>query len=293
MNFKKVFTTLAVCFAAGVLTAACSSAPGPAVQQEGKSAPPPSRGVEDARLMDPLPEFVLPVLSYTETDGQRTRALRARYAVIDDCLNLKKVDFRPEPVIERKLPSLMAGRYGPTNQAQADLGYHFNVGIGEPAPRQEKAPPPAAREAVNACSERAVKAVPSLAGAEITDEIKQKSYIEATGLADVVKVFKKWSTCMLGAGYSYASPMDAMRDARWNWESPTADREEISVARRDVECKQKSGVARAWFEGEVEVQRAAMVAHQGELDGVKKQIENRDRAALRILDGGRAAEGGS
>ncbi|MFJ7327658.1 hypothetical protein ACIQVN_15705 [Streptomyces cyaneofuscatus] len=72
-----------------------------------------------------------------------------------------------------------------------------------------------------------------------------------------------------------------------------AGREEISVARRDVECKQKSGVARAWFEGEVKVQRAAMVAHQGELDGVKKQIENRDRAAPRILDGGQAAEDGS
>ncbi|UUN28471.1 hypothetical protein [Streptomyces sp. FIT100] len=178
----------------------------------------------------------------------------------------------------------MSGRYGPVNQTQAQYGYHFMVIVGDPGTRRENNPPADEREAMDECSERAVETVPSFTDNELPDEIKQTSYIKAMESPDVVRSFGRWSECMSTAGYSYKSPMDAMRDPRWNWKSRTANQAEVAAALRDVECKKKFDVVNSWFQGEAVIQRAEIDRNKKELGEILSQIDTRDKAARKILD---------
>ncbi|MFF2132981.1 hypothetical protein ACFVW1_48170 [Streptomyces olivochromogenes] len=177
----------------------------------------------------------------------------------------------------------MAGRYGPVNQDQARYGYHFMVVIGGLGTETRREPPASAKTALKKCSAEAVEKVPSLEDKGLPDEIKQTSYIKSIMSPKAVSAFNRWSQCMSKAGYSYKSPMDAMRDPRWNWKSDSPSHEEISAARRDVQCKQNTGVVNDWFRAEAEIQERDINQSKRALDDIRKQIEKRAQAAREIL----------
>ncbi|MGW1501192.1 hypothetical protein ACWCQW_21875 [Streptomyces mirabilis] len=282
MPSKKLLTGALLCSLVSLSVSACSSA-SPAIDAGSKPATSPSLVTTDPKIIDPLPGLRLPIQEYIETNEQAQRATQARLNLVDNCLESMHVKFKPTPVSGSTPPSLMAGRYGPVNQDQARYGYHFMVVIGGPGTATRKEPPASAKSAVEKCSEEAVEKVPSLEDKGLPDEIKQTSYIKSIMSPKAVSAFNRWSQCMSTAGYSYKSPMDAMRDPRWNWKSGSPSHEEISTARRDVQCKQNTGVVNAWFRAEADLQESDINQRKRDLDGIRKQIEKRAQVAREIL----------
>ncbi|MDQ1582899.1 MAG: hypothetical protein QOF36_953, partial [Microbacteriaceae bacterium] len=83
----------------------------------------------------------------------------------------------------------------------------------------------------------------------------------------VIDAFGSWSACMKNAGFSYATPRDAIDDPQWATAAPSAT--ELKVATSDVECKVATNltglrvaVAAAW-------QNQYISAHDAQFAAVK------------------------
>ncbi|WP_298228427.1 hypothetical protein [Gryllotalpicola sp.] len=96
----------------------------------------------------------------------------------------------------------------------------------------------------------------------------------------VIAAFGKWSKCMTDAGFSYATPVDAINDPEWSTTTPSAVEMEVAIA--DVECKTTTNltglrvaVAAAWQSQYIKAhaaQFAAMTANVGQQDAQAKAI---------------------
>jgi hypothetical protein len=102
-------------------------------------------------------------------------------------------------------------------------------------------------------------------------------------LADtrVVTVFKKWSACMSGKGYRYATPLDAAGDPRWPSAGTTPM--EIQAAVADVECKQRDNVIGVWFPVESGYENEAIQLNIQQLTTIKNQWTSASAKAAQIL----------
>ncbi|MFJ8591015.1 hypothetical protein [Streptomyces sp. NPDC093598] len=264
------------------MTSACSLGPQPADARE-EISPSPAPRINQQSLLDPLPDLVLPVQEYMETESQRRRVSQARQTLINACLKSKRAKYRMPSSERVSLPSLMAGRYGPTNDAQSRYGYHFMMALGDGGASAE-APLEKEKAVVGNCSRKASEEVPSFTDNGLTDQIKQFSYVESMKLPEVSSVFGKWSDCMSSVGFTYKTPMDAMRDPRWDWKSAGPSKSEVSVAIRDAQCKQKFNVAQVWFQGEVEIQNKELTKRKKALEGIRMRLEERDATVRGILE---------
>ncbi|WP_157840679.1 hypothetical protein [Streptomyces leeuwenhoekii] len=237
----------------------------------------------DSDIYDPLPHLVLPIQKYIESDDQRRFVAQAAMALVDKCLADKRIKFRLPRRTPDKLPTLMAGRYGPVNQKQAQHGYHYMAVLNGGGSQPSISPNPQESKALSACSDKAEESIPQLEDKNLPEQIKASSYIAATRLPSVVKAFKGWSDCMAETGHKYDSPMDAMNDPKWNWKTAKATPHEVSVATRDVECKKSSGVVQMWFEGEVALEEKKIAEHESALQDVLSQMKQRERSAREVL----------
>lgn len=75
---------------------------------------------------------------------------------------------------------------------------------------------------------------------------RQDAYQRSLDDDRVKKVFGEWSACMKASGFGYRTPLEANNDRRWEGEGP-ASRSEITVARTDVACKQKTNTVGIWW----------------------------------------------
>jgi hypothetical protein len=71
---------------------------------------------------------------------------------------------------------------------------------------------------------------------------------------------------MRDRGYSYASPIAANDDERW--ESDTPSGLELATATADVACKQSTNLVSIWSGVEASAQRAAIAAHPREFEAL-------------------------
>jgi hypothetical protein len=97
----------------------------------------------------------------------------------------------------------------------------------------------------------------------------------------VAAAFRKWSECMKGNGYSYGTPLDSIGDARFDTPTPTPV--EISTARADVSCKQKTGLLTHWITVESGIQNRMIKAHLGEFTELKAQHQKELEYARSVI----------
>jgi hypothetical protein len=95
----------------------------------------------------------------------------------------------------------------------------------------------------------------------------------------VLDATRAWSQCMKDAGFSYATPVDAM-NAGWP-RDPTA--REIATATTDVRCKEKSDLVRMWLTAEATYQAELVAQNEEALAEIKRLNAERIRRAEAIL----------
>ncbi|MBO0916879.1 hypothetical protein [Streptomyces laculatispora] len=269
----------------GGLISACSSTSPPegegSVPRPSKSGIPVSAARPD-KLTDPLPGLEFPVEAYLESPGQLREVALAQRSLLVGCLTSEHVAYRPPEPSARPAPALTAGRYGPVNEEQASYGYHFMMAVTA-APAQQSQPRADEQKAVEECSGKAAGRFPSLDDGGVPDRIKAASYKDSMNEPGVRAAFTRWSTCMATAGFTYATPEEAMRDPRWNWQEEQASGTEIRAARQDVACKKKTGLVTKWFGAETEIQKEAVKAEGAKLREVRARISERAETAREVL----------
>ncbi|MEV6211162.1 hypothetical protein [Kitasatospora sp. NPDC051914] len=122
---------------------------------------------------------------------------------------------------------------------------------------------------------------PFLGEAALVHEIDARSFDESRKAPAVQEAFRGWSACMLGKGFRYATPMDAVNDPAFAGESP--GRDEQKTAEADVACKQQGNVVGIWFAAEVDRQHAMMADHRNELKTIRTQMDEQSAAVSETL----------
>ncbi|MEU1370246.1 hypothetical protein ABZ454_29480 [Streptomyces sp. NPDC005803] len=214
-------------------------------------------------------DLALPVEAYIFSEPEIAQLTRAMSSLAVDCMKEAGFTYRPD---DGQSPDIgaMDRRYGIANSHTAQAyGYHFPA---PPAGRDSavKSLSDAARVTLSGepladgsldtgggCIGKAKKRLAGGADAFGPDEaartLNLSSYARSQKDPRVLAAFRTWSSCMAAKGYRYASPMDAIDDPAFA--TKKANQKEISTARADVECKKKTGLVRAWFDVESELQR--------------------------------------
>lgn len=109
-------------------------------------------------------------------------------------------------------------------------------------------------------------------GEELVSEVQAGAWHAAMTDPRVVDAFAAWSSCLAGAGFDYAAPMEANDDPRW-WASEVATADEIATAVADVACKQSTGLIPVWSAVEAEHQEALIAEHRAELDAYRSLLD--------------------
>ncbi|MFG2813778.1 hypothetical protein [Streptomyces sp. NPDC048410] len=109
------------------------------------------------------------------------------------------------------------------------------------------------------------------------------AFVKAQQEPQVVRAFADWSACMKRGGYTYKAPLDASDDRRFS--GPQVSPQEIATATTDITCRQKTDVARIWFQAESDLQKKAIDDHAEELSTEHHEIDSAVRKASQIVTG--------
>lgn len=208
--------------------------------------------------------------AYIFSDSEITQLTRAMSSLAVDCMKEAGFTYQPDESQSADI-GVMDRRYGIANSRTAQAyGYHFP----DPPAGQDstaKSLSEAARVTLSGesladgtfdpnggCIGKAKKRLAGGADAFGPDEaartLNLSSYARSQKDPRVLAAFRTWSSCMATKGYRYDSPMDAIDDPAFTGKK--LGQKEISTARADVECKKKTGLIRAWFDVESELERA-------------------------------------
>ncbi|MFD9284941.1 hypothetical protein ACFWD7_48350 [Streptomyces mirabilis] len=250
----------------------------PAQSPQQRPAAAPERPVAQAQLADPDDPgtWKLPIEAYMPTKTQARLVAGSRDDLLDKCMaDAGYPAWTPAPDLpEIGGKTLTDWRYGIHDAAlAAKRGYH-------PDDAEQKAYD-AAMEAgavdksgaddgvLRSCVSKVDGQVPATtAKAALVQQISGDAFLQSEKAPDVVAVFAQWSSCMKDKGYTYAKPMDANDDPRFN-DPNTVTSTEIATAAADIECRTKYHVEKTWFDAEAALQQAAIAQHQTELNQVK------------------------
>ncbi|MEC3992939.1 hypothetical protein VSR01_05010 [Actinacidiphila sp. DG2A-62] len=119
------------------------------------------------------------------------------------------------------------------------------------------------------CSGVAEKAIFGKDGSEIDDfpqDLNARSFFVTKSDPEVQRVFKAWSDCMSGNGFSYPDPLAAIDDKRFRGATPSPA--EIKVATADVACKARTNLVGVWFSAETEFEKGVIRQSASRLNGV-------------------------
>ncbi|MFI6403263.1 hypothetical protein [Streptomyces sp. NPDC050548] len=250
----------------------------PGAHQPAQPRPVTGRQVAQAQPTNPADPatWKLPIEAYLPTRAQARLVAGTRDDLLDKCMAAAgDPAWTPSP----DLPAiggktLTDWRYGIHDAAlAAKRGYHPYAA--------EQTAYDAAMEAgavdtsgadgavLDGCVTQVDGQVPATtARAALVQQISGDAFAQSEQAPDVVAVFAQWSSCMKDKGYTYAKPMDASDDARFN-DPGTVSAAEVATATADIACRDKYHVEKTWFDAESALQRTAIAQHQAELDQVK------------------------
>ncbi|MDV9173052.1 hypothetical protein R6V09_23415 [Streptomyces sp. W16] len=286
----KVAVPALVAAAVGVvaLSAAWSGAHRPV-----QPSPVTGRQVAQAQPANPADPagWKLPIEAYLPTKAQARLVAGSRDDLLDKCMaDAGSPTWTPSPDLpEIGGKTLTDWRYGIHDAAlAAKRGYHPDAAeqtAYDSAMEAGAVDTSGADAAVlDGCVTQVDGQVPATtAKAALVQQISGDAFVQSEQASEVVAVFAQWSSCMKDKGYTYAKPMDASDDARFNDPGTVTDTE-IATATADIECRDKYHVEKTWFDAESALQRTAIAQHQAELDQVKAdtaRIVARAEAAAR------------
>ncbi|WP_153547901.1 hypothetical protein [Streptomyces sp. RB17] len=261
-------------------------------------------------------DLKLPIERYLFSASEKQSLVKAVRILVQQCMDRYDVPYRPAPIgPSLGVRSLMDRRYGITDEraARAD-GYH----LGDRDPRTHPGPPPARptgtsllvltgrtgpaassattapaspppvvngqRVPAGGCAAQAEAAIAGsgrLGPSDLAQDLNDRSFLTTKADARVTGVFRAWSRCMKGKGFSYPDPLNAMSDRRFQGAQPT--HQEIQVASADVDCKRQTNLVGMWFAVETAFEKAQIRQNAPELTAVLKAKQSQLRAAAAVL----------
>lgn len=244
--------------------------------------------------------MVLPLHSYVLTTDERTVMQRAFSRLVVECMADKGFDwpgFQPEYVEMVN----MYRRYGSVydKSLAAEYGYHY-IEVNDPD-RGAKEPTGDERFALlgdeidgspGGCYDtadaqlvdgfkyhRIPRDVPDL-----VQQVSHESFNRSEEDERVVAAFGAWSDCMAERGYDFTDPMDPAKYESLNINSVRPSAAEVEQAVWDVECQERTGVTRTWFEVEVEIQQQLIDQHAEAFAQIKAETEELFKRASAIVE---------
>ncbi len=253
--------------------------------------------------------MVLPVEAYLRTWDQAKAISRAAGLLERDCMARFGFDYRPPQEFLTQPESFIARRYGYVyDQATAEKwGYHppatgdTDEGSGtsgvervvltgrDPITLQPVAqtstglvvPDGGCKGEARA---RILKDGGFLGHPDPVREVNLGSFPKSMEDPRVRAVFASWSECMAEQGYTVEDPLfDTMPDGI-TLDTPAPSQKEITMALWDVECQQRTGVVRTWFQVESEIQMQMIEENAEALAQVRRDNEAMVRNAADVIE---------
>lgn len=303
---------------AALVTAASAQAATPSASASTSSATPtspvsptavPELAIGPVTAIASGQDISFPVDAYKANSASENLVLSAEYKTMKSCIARYGMTFEP-PASAWKVPATNHDYdrlFGLINLVEAQkYGYHTGETLlpdGEAVPHSKPAADPSESAPNYLAVAMGDPSVPKVNGLQVPNggcisEARSKlgdtpaaqALYENTvdyGLAQsdadrrVVAAFGSWSTCMKNAGFSYATPMDAIDDPRWATTTPSGT--EVKAATADVECKVstnltglRAAVATAW-------QHHYINAHAAQFAAMKSGFDQQVAKARAIL----------
>ncbi|KOT99370.1 hypothetical protein ADK70_03940 [Streptomyces rimosus subsp. pseudoverticillatus] len=290
-----------------LLVALAAAGCGPAGSDEAGSAARPPLPKKNFVAADPA-TWTLPIEAYLPTDDDEQQVKKARTLLVGDCMKDLGFDWRPAPDLPKLGPktltdwrygihdAVLAKKRGYKPDAAEQAAYDRVMSQGAVEDTTEEG---AEGKALNGgVAEVGGKAVPKggclgQANQKISDgalertakaqEIANDAFTRSKRESKVIKAFAAWSSCMKEHGYNYKEPLDASDDSRFS--SPEVTKLEIATATADIACRDRTHVAKIWFDAESELQKQAIDKNIEELVEARKSLDDTIKKAARVLGG--------
>ncbi len=123
------------------------------------------------------------------------------------------------------------------------------------------------------------------ASTETARQISAETFTRSKTDSRVVAAFSAWSDCMKGKGYKYKEPLDASDDPQFSSREVTP--QEIATATADIGCRDKTNVAKVWFDVETEYQKKMIEERAVQLNQETEELDSTVKKAAEILAGTR------
>lgn len=251
--------------------------------------------------------WVLPIEGYLPSDSERKQVSQARKTVAGDCMKRFGLTWQPAQDLPRLGPkTLVDWRYGIHDMALAqERGYKPAAAEQEAYDRAAKVGAldrasntgPQARVLQGGVKEVGGRSVPEggcLGEAErkvsadafdttVAQTLSNEAFAESQQSPEVMKAFKTWSSCMKASGFAYERPLDASDDPRFGTQEVTPL--EIRTATADITCRDRSDVAKVWFDAEVAIQRDRIEAQAERLNKERESLDDAVKKAADVVVG--------
>ncbi|WP_420711037.1 hypothetical protein [Streptomyces sp. NRRL F-2580] len=251
----------------------------------------PARAFNEA---DPA-TWTLPMEGYLPSDDERSQVAKAKNLLIGDCM--KKAGYgqwRPAPELPKMGPKTLTDwRYGihdgelakrrgykPDEAEQA--AYDAAVNVGAVDGTSAEGPDGKALQVCIGEARTKLGGNPATYGEE-AQKLGNEAFARSKEDLKVVAAFQAWSSCMKEQGYDYKQPLDASDDQRFGGRDVTA--EEIATATADISCRNRTHVAKIWWEAESKLQTAALEKNAETLEKARKDLDASVKAVADVLSG--------
>jgi hypothetical protein len=245
--------------------------------------------------------YRLPLAAYSYSDAEYEVIESAQRVLARDCMREFGLSY---PTAKKSAPPVTSDRrYGISDRkVAARYGYHLPPQPADPQPKlgaDQRRVLYGNRNPGNTLTYRG-KEIPELgclgsavrelarpyeypAGVTTASNISSDSYRKSLADPAVKALFARWSACMKGKGYAYASPMDPFRTPAFT--AGRASAREKATATADMACKERSDLLEAWLKVETRIQRGMIREHLGVLRRLQRLHAEKVSAARKIVAG--------
>jgi hypothetical protein len=246
---------------------------------------PPTQAAGSVAASRPTTPY--PLDSYRLSQSEAALVTQAAESALGDCM--KEHGFQAPPYVVASTVGETERRYGITNLANARTnGYHPGGTGSEHQPTQPPSYDTAAYQAALGSADPPSGCLQSVSqkigvGQALADGDEQvyrldvEAFTQAQRSPAVHHSIEAWSA-LRQHGLTAADPLSA--GAKFT--SATVTRAEINQATADIQCKSSAGLVAVWTTQEAIAQRAAIAAHQADLDHIRA-------AQLAVVEAARAA----
>ncbi|WP_079405679.1 hypothetical protein [Streptomyces sp. 3211] len=268
-------------------TAGCSASS--ATAQSLRSAP--ARAFNGA---DPA-TWTLPMEGYLPSDHEQRQMSQAVNMLIGDCMKSTGYGrWRAAPELPKAGPKTLtdwrygihdidlAKRRGYKADAAEQAVYDAAVNAGAVDGTSAMSPDGKALQACRAEARTKLKG-DVVAYSEEAQGLGNEAFVRSKEDPTVVAAFQAWSSCMKEQGYEYMQPLDASDDPRFS--GPDVTPEEIAAATADIACRDRTQVAKVWWEAESKLQTTSLEKHAESLNKSRKDMDATVKAAADVLAG--------